>query len=727
MVRFCLLYILICLFVSAKFFAQTSKSAMLPCATYEAMEYGFQNNSALKENYLIKQAQLEADYAQILLKRKSLDKTATPIYTVPVVFHIMGTQIISDQVFVNLISYINNDFGKKGSDVNSISPQFASLYQDAEIKFALAQRDPLGKCSNGIIRHNEDNMYWSQITPNFKYSGVGANRWPTNRYLNVYVVECISSASGTYTCPTTSGAFIGGYTYLPGSTPFTSNGNMGDAIVILRNQLAQNNSTDSRTMSHEIGHWLNLAHTFGNTNQPGISCGDDNVSDTPITKGYFSSCPTSIGGNTCDPSGNANVENIMDYSSCPRMFTQGQIDRMRSTLVSNVGGRNNLSSSSNLLFTGLANGYTCSPTSDFSVNKLMICANNSITYTSLSQVGENGTLLWSFEGGVPASSTSFSQVVTYPNPGTYSVSLKASNSASVIATSKTSYINIVNSGSGIVGSALYDFEGPTIPAEISVNNLNSSTVTWQQNSSAGANGTLKSLFIDNASANNTAGHIDILETPLFDFTNTSGITLSFYYAYAKRTATQLDTFKVEYSLDCGGTWSKVLGIQTPDAMASVTGGTLTTAFVPTSAQWALRSIPAGLLTVLNNKPNVKFRFFFKTDVNVGKANNIYVDQINISGNKITSLEQLEKEMELILFPDPTPSSSVLEFTLNNHTNTKISLIDLTGRVLEETIKMPDAEGKVNYILNSNQQLAPGIYFINIEAKNQRITKKLVIQ
>jgi len=725
-VRFFQLNISLLLFICANAFAQTPKNNTLPCATYEAMEYGFQNNSGLKEDYLIKQAQLESNYARIALQ-KEVRKTTATVYTVPVVFHIMGPQIISDQVFINLISYINNDFGKKGADVTFISPQFASLYADAEIRFALAQRDPLGKCSNGIVRHNEDDMNWSQISPNYKYSGIGANRWPTNRYLNIYVVNCISSASGTYTCPTTSGAFIGGYTYLPGSTPFTSNGNMGDAIVILRNQLAQNNSTDSRTMSHEIGHWLNLAHTFGNTNEPGINCGDDNVSDTPITKGYFSTCPVSVGGNTCDPSGNANVENIMDYSSCPRMFTQGQIDRMRATLVSNVGGRVNLSSSSNLLFTGVASGYTCSPTADFQANKLINCNGNSITFSSLSQVGENGSLLWSFDGGIPSSSTTFSQVVTYPNPGTYSVSLKAFNSASIAAVPKTSTVSIVNTGSGLVGSAMYDFEGTGVPSEIMINNLNTSSVTWQQNSLVGANGTQKSLFINNASASNTSGHVDIFETPLFDFTNTTGITLSFYYSYAKKTAAQLDTFKVEYSLDCGGTWSKVLGIQTPDAMALATGGTLTTAFVPTATQWALRTIPGGLLTALNNKPNVKFRFFFKTDMNVGNANNIYIDQINIAGNKITSLDELEKNMELSIYPNPTTSTSVLEFMTHHWGEVKISVIDLTGRVLEETLKIPSTDGKVNYTINSKQQLTSGIYLVRIEQKNQRITKKLILE
>ena len=703
-----------------------------PCNTFEAMEEGFKANPALKAQFDASQAQFEIDYQKAIDARVNASaKVAVPIYTIPVVFHIMGNLNISDQAFVDLVSYINNDYSATGSDVSNINSNFSSLYVDAEIRFALAQKDPNGNCTNGIIRHPSDNPYWSQSSPAYNYSGTGTNRWPTNKYLNVYIVECISST--TYTCPTTSGAYIGGYTYLPGSTPYTTNGNMGDAIVMLRNQVAVVSPTDSRTLSHEIGHWLNLSHTFGSTNNPlfdpsnmptaPVSCSTDNVADTPPTGGYFSICTPS----SFDCSNPPNIENIMDYASCPKMFTQGQITRMRTALTSATGGRNNLWSSANLLATGIAAGYTCTPVADFAANKLATCAGNTFTFTSSSQIGASGGVNWTFQGGTPATSTATQVIVTYPTPGTYSVSLTATNSVGSNTMNKTSYVTVVNGTNGVLAPTMYDFEGATLPSSITVVNRNTGSVAWAQKTGNGANSTTKSIYLNNFTASNIGGHIDIFETPIYDFTNTTGITLSYYYAYAKRSTTQNDSMKIQYSLDCGGTWSNVLGIPTTAQMATASGGTLTTAFNPTAAQWVNKTIISSLLTALNNKPSVKFRFYFKVDASKTTANNVYIDQINITGNVVTSLTELEKSMALAIYPNPTSASSTLDFTINSNEKAIVTLVDLMGRTLETATLTSDNDGHISHTVNTGSKLASGVYIVNIDVNNQRVSKKLIIQ
>lgn len=704
--------------------AQTDKSNMMPCGTYHAMEEGFKANPELKKQYDASQAKFEIEYQAALKKQSnSVNKVAATVYTVPVVFHIMGPQSITDQTFVNFIAAINKDYAKLGTDTNLIDPLFKSLYVDAQIQFALAQKDPTGKCTNGIIRHNNDNIYWDQSNPAYNYSGTGTNRWPTNQYLNVYVVSCISST--TYSCPVTTGAYLGGYTYLPGSTPYTANGNSGDAIVYLKSLLQP---TDSRTLSHEMGHWLNLAHTFGSTNNPGTTCGDDGVTDTPPTKGNFSTCPASGGSNTCDASTNQNTENIMDYSSCPKMFTQGQVTRMRAAIVSATGGRSNLWTPANYLATGLNPSYTCVPVADFIANKVNNClAGNTFTFTSTSQLGTTGSVAWTFQGGSPATSTSTSQVVTYSTVGTYSVGLVATNSTSTSTMNKTSYINVINGAGGLSAPSMSDFESATLPSSITVINGNVGSVTWAQNTATGANGTSKSIYINNASATSTGGHIDMFETPIYDFSTTSGITLSYYYAYAKRLATQADTFKIQYSLDCGGTWTNVLGVFTTAQMAAASGGTTTTAFVPTAAQWISKTIVSGLLTAINNKPSVKFRFYFRSDATAGRSNNMYLDQINILGNIATGISEFEKTIGLSIYPNPTSSSSTLDFNISKNENAKISLVDIMGRVLEESNRVADNDGRIVHTLNQNGHLASGVYFVNIDVNSQRVSKKIIIE
>ena len=107
----------------------------------------------------------------------------------------------------------------------------------------------------------------------------------------------------------------------------------------------------SRTFIHEVGHWLNLPHTWGSSNEPGIASNctmDDGVSDTPNTIG---STWCNYNETTCGS--RSNIENHMEYSSCRKMFTVGQKARMRTALLSSVGGRNNLITAQNQAATGI--------------------------------------------------------------------------------------------------------------------------------------------------------------------------------------------------------------------------------------------------------------------------------------------------------------------------------------------------------------------------------------
>jgi PKD repeat protein len=696
----------------------------IPCNTYAAMEDVFNADPNAKTRYNLVQSQLETEYRQEILNQATKKVTAAPIYTIPVVFHVLhqnGPEDISDASIIAAVAQINSDYSKLGSDTTSINSNFSSLYVKAQIQLALAQKDPNGNCTNGIIHHYDANTNWDQTnSAAYAYSGSGTNRWPSNKYLNVYIVKCI--ASSTSPCPPTGG-FIVGYTYVPGT--WGTNASQ-DAIVYRYDFLT---GLNARSLSHEMGHWFNLTHTFGNTNNPGTVCGDDGVTDTPVTMGYFSTCPGGNAGPYTGCTAVENMENFMDYSSCPRMFTQLQVTKMRSALVSTTSGRNNLWTTTNLNATGLNGTYTCSPLADFKANKLAVCAGNTFTYTSSSQLGATGGgISWTFQGGSPATSTSTSQVVSYATPGTYSVSLTATNTTGTNTMNKTSYVTVVNGASGILAPTLYNFEGATLPSSVTVTNGNAGSVTWVQNTATGGNTTAKSIYINNASSTSTPGHIDIFQTPIYDFSTTSGVALSYYYAYAKRLATQVDSFRIQYSLDCGGTWVNIAGVPTTAAMATASGGTTTTAFVPTSAQWIAKTIVTGLFPAVNNKPSVMFRFYFRSDDVVGRSNNIYLDQINITGNVVvTSISELEKSIGLVIYPNPTSSSSILDFTILNNQSVKITVVDLMGRVLEENMKTSSNDGHVSYTINQNGTLASGVYIVNIDVNNQRISKKLIIE
>lgn len=419
----------------------------------------------------------------------------------------------------------------------------------------------------------------------------------------------------------------------------------------------------------------------------------------------------------------------MDYSACPKMFTQLQVTRMRTALTSGTGGRNNLWTAGNLIATGITPGYTCTPLADLTSNKTTICQGSSITYTDLSQYGGTGSIAWVFEGGSPATSTAVSPVVTYNTPGTYSVSLTATNAYGSNTVNKISYITVASSWSPYTSPVSHDFESGAFPWLSSVTNANLGSVAWQVNNSNGAIGTSHSIYLNNASQTSTPGHVDIFETPPYDFHTTTGISMSFYYAYAKKTASQADTFKLQISTDCGGSWKNVIGFPSCATMASNSAGTTSTPLNPTPSQWKQHIISSSLLGATIPNPNlkqsVKFRFYFRSDATVGSSNNLFIDQINLSG--IVGINEVENSIGLSIYPNPTNSSSTIDFNIYNDENVKIKITDITGRIIEETEKIDLNGSKASYIINKNGQLAKGVYFINLEINKTIITKKLIIQ
>ncbi|MDF2453931.1 MAG: hypothetical protein K0S26_3435, partial [Bacteroidota bacterium] len=255
-----------------------------PCGTYQAREHHLKNIPGYAAKLNAATAASDAEY-QAFLQNAATSRTVAPNYTftVPVVFHVLhlgenigtGTNI-PDQDLIDALAQVNRDFAREGSDTANIDNFYKPLYVNSNIHFQLAKKDPQGNCTNGIVRHYDEKTNWSQGDfYNYQYSTMAAGNWNPTKYLNIYIVKNIIGSSI---------GIIVGYTYLPGTSPIDP----ADAIVYRYDFL---NGLDARSLSHEIGHWLGLAHTFGSTNEPGTECGNDDIADTPPTTGFFSSCP----------------------------------------------------------------------------------------------------------------------------------------------------------------------------------------------------------------------------------------------------------------------------------------------------------------------------------------------------------------------------------------------------------------------------------------------------
>ena len=234
------------------------------------------------------------------------------VIRIPVVIHVMyhtSDQNISDAQVRSQIEVLNEDFRGRNQARQKTNPLFQGLVADTRLEFVLANVDPQGNPTNGITRTYTEKPTFIPFSDDMKYNiSGGHDAWPSESYLNIWVCGLAMEVLG--------------FAQFPGGNPYT------DGVVISYTSFGRIGKlrapyTLGRTATHEIGHWLNLRHIWGDT-----ACGDDLVEDTPPAAYPHQGCVKS------DSSCNSPdmVQNFMDYTddACMTFFTHGQKHRMRS-------------------------------------------------------------------------------------------------------------------------------------------------------------------------------------------------------------------------------------------------------------------------------------------------------------------------------------------------------------------------------------------------------------
>jgi hypothetical protein len=245
------------------------------------------------------------------------------LITIPVVVHIVyntSSQNISDAQVLSQLDVLNADYGKHNGDTSAIPSYYATLAANSGFRFVLAGIDTDGHVTTGIVRKFTSANSFS-LNDNVKYSSMGGDdAWDRDRYLNIWVCNLSGNVLGY-------SSLVGGSKEADGVVVrYTAFGTKGTAISPYNR---------GRTATHEIGHWLNLIHVWGDAD-----CGDDEVADTPPQSAATYGNPSGIVvscGNT--PYGNLYMD-YMDFTDDIGMhlFTYGQRDRMR-TLFADGGFR----------------------------------------------------------------------------------------------------------------------------------------------------------------------------------------------------------------------------------------------------------------------------------------------------------------------------------------------------------------------------------------------------
>ena len=640
-------------------------------------------------------AAIAAANAELEAWTEGFSEGARSTYTVPVVFHIIhqyGSENISDEQVFDAMRVLNEDFNKQNPDWDDVVSQFLPLVANIDIEFKLAQKDPNGNCTKGITRTV------SALTNVGDQSMKNLIQWPRNKYLNVWVCAYADGAAG--------------YTLTPGGAALYA---AADGIVMLHNyvgSIGTSSVSRSRALTHEVGHWINLEHTWGGSNAPGVASNcntDDGVSDTPNTIGW-TNC--TLSGTTC--SSLDNVENFMEYSYCSKMFTNGQKTRMIAALNSSTAQRNQLITASNLTSTGV-NLPDALCAVEFSADKRVICQGGSVIFAddSYSAVTSRN---WSFTGGSPATATGENPTVTYNTPGQYAVSLTASDGSTTLTSNQTAYITVL----GVPGSqppVQEGFEGISafnVP-DWFVENIHNDN-TWSVTSAAAFTGGKSARILNTASMD---GRVDELISRTIDMSGATQISVSFRYAYARRAASDDDALRFWTSINCGQSWTLRKILRGSNNLP--TAPNTNSSFVPNGpSQWAYTEITT--ISSTSHVPNFRFKFEFESD----GGNNVYIDDININGQPVGVEELGANGNGLAVFPNPAKDQAIAVVQQRRAGALTLDVIDMTGRVTVSRAlgQRPAGEQRIDLPLAG---LSPGAYFLRAKAGDEVRTIRFIVQ
>lgn len=268
------------------------------CATYEMMEEQMTADPGLRDRL----NQLDAFTRRVIASGELARQQATRTITIPVVVHVLysnAAENIPDAQIRSQIDVLNEDYNLKNTDAKLVPTLFTRLKADIGVRFELAQ----------VIRKYSARETWA-VNDNMKFStGGGSDAVDPAHNLNIWVCDLKG---------------ILGFSYYPG-VPAPYDGVVISTWAFGRSGRLYADYNKGRTTTHEVGHWMNLHHIWGDA-----TCGDDLVDDTPLHNAPNYGCPDFPHLSTCSGTPVEMTMNYMDYTddACMYMFSKGQKDRM---------------------------------------------------------------------------------------------------------------------------------------------------------------------------------------------------------------------------------------------------------------------------------------------------------------------------------------------------------------------------------------------------------------
>ncbi len=598
------------------------------------------------------------------------NRISATLYTIPVVVHVLyntAAQNISDAQIQSQIDVLNKDFSRTNTDAGNTPSAFQGVAADMQIRFVLATRDPSGNATTGIIRKSTTRTYFEYggADPNGVFvkqnANGGSTAWNTSQYLNMWVCNfggASSSLLGYATFPsdagTTRDGVVMGYKY------FGVNPSLGGVFGY------------GRTATHEVGHWMNLRHIWGDAN-----CGNDLVSDTPTQQADNNGCPT-FPRRTCGNTTNGDqFMNYMDYvnDQCMNMFSNGQKSRAHA-LFQTGGVRTSL-----LTSPGLGSGTTtCGVPASLS--------NSAIT-------ASGATLSW---GAVSGASS-------------YNLQYRVSGATTwtTVATTTTS-----RALTGLAAATTYQFQVQTVCA--SGSSGYSSTSTFATTSGGTTTPPAPTTYCASKGNSIVDEWIDFVQ--LGAISRTSGADAGYFNGTALSTglpkgSSQTITYSTGYS---GTAYAEVWNVWIDynrdgdfiDAGEQVVSGRANTGATNLSSTFTVPNTASTGLTRMRVSMKYNATATSCETFSYGEVEDYLVNLGSTSARRDAGITAAS--FELSVYPNPAQGAATLRFTLPETGTATVTVYDLQGRRVATQHLAEQAAGIVEHVLPT---LPAGMYQIGV--------------
>jgi Pregnancy-associated plasma protein-A/Secretion system C-terminal sorting domain/Fibronectin type III domain/Bacterial pre-peptidase C-terminal domain len=488
----------------------------------------------------------------------------------------------------------------------------------------------------------------------------GVAPWDATKYMNIWVCDIGLDAQGNR---------LLGYAQFPGGS-YSTDGLVLDYRFTGKGFGAQPPFDKGRTATHEIGHYFNLYHIWGDD---GSACsGSDQVGDTPNQAGSNGGCPT-FPHVTCSNGPNGDMYmNYMDYSNdaCLTMFSTGQKTRMQATLA--TGG----------FHSGLTTSNACTPISTSTCGTPSGLVASSITTTGAS-------LSWTAVSGA----------------SNYNIRYKTASATTY--TTVTGITATSTSLSGLTSGAAYNYSVQAICSGTNGNFATDASFTTTATTSGCTDTYESNETASTAKAISNNGSITAkigtsTDKDYFTFTTSSGVT------NVKVTLTNLTKdFDLKLLSASGATTygSSVNGSTTSELIKYNTTTARTYAVNVFGYNGAFDATNCYTLTV--STASTAFR------VGAGSGDN----EVNVPKEALAPLKY-------IMYPNPAKGDLSIDFEAAYEETMAVMIFDMYGRLVKTA---DQSMAKSTQMKMSLEGLSKGVYMVKVSNGSKIENSRLVIE